>query len=249
MNRLFSVSKVGVFFDSYSPAVEKRRGGEVSVLQVRMRVEPFDAKLASSLDDGVGGDSNIKATVFSLNTGDPKANFTRHDFRLGLPRQTVEIFATPDTETCRVALAQGKVSATYVRSEKDTNALALALKFTFGPVGRDELELIHQLHRQQAWLTFSESEPMFDEELDDDGDPDDEDADADEKARRPAPMFDDDQNELHADDDVDGDETPSEAATRDAQRLVGARQNLHSHQSKRKPTAKADKPSARKKKR
>lgn len=242
MNQLFSTNKVGVFFDGYAPVNEKRRGGEVTCLQVKLRVEPFDAKLAASLDDGVGGDSNIKATIFSLSTGDPKPNFTRHDFKLGLPRQTLEIYATPDTDTCRIALAQAKITGTYVRGEKDSNALGLVLKATFGPVGRDELELIHMLHRQQAWINFVESEPLLDEEADDDGD-DDEDAetDADEKARRPAPMWDDQQPVLQADDEVDGDdeETPSKKATRATKRTKGVNRKLHSHQSKKKAATKA----------
>lgn len=225
MNRLFSVNKVGTFVDSYSPAIEKRRGGEVSVLKVKMRIEPFDARLASALDDGVGGDSNIKATIFQLTNGEPKKGFTRHDFKLPLPRQTVEIYATPDTEQCRVALAQGKVTGTYVRSEKDTNAMALVLNFVFGPVGRDELELIHQLHRQQAWLNFLEAEPLLDEEIDDADDEDgDADADGDEEAQ---PMF---PGQMIGDPPA---ETPSMEATADAQRSVGENRPLISHQKKR----------------
>lgn len=82
VNRLFSVGKVGAFVDGYRPAVEKRRAGEETVLVVQFRVEPFDAELAASLDDGVGGDSNIKSTIFKMADGEPKKAFTRHDFRL-----------------------------------------------------------------------------------------------------------------------------------------------------------------------
>ena len=43
--RLFSVGKVGVFVDNYSPGVEKRNGEETKVLILKLRVQPFDATL------------------------------------------------------------------------------------------------------------------------------------------------------------------------------------------------------------
>jgi hypothetical protein len=166
---LFDVNKIGVFVDSYSPGVEKRRGESVSVITLNLRIQPFDAKLATALDSGVGGDSNIKATIFSLNSGDPKKNFTRHDFKLALERQNLEIFPTPDTNKSRISLNQVRISGTYVRTQKDNAALALVFKATFGPVGRDELELIHSLHRMQTFVTFHQGEPILEdaEEVDD----------------------------------------------------------------------------------
>jgi hypothetical protein len=187
----------------------------VSVVTVKFRVQPFDAKLASALDAGVGGDCNIRPTVFSLNTTDPKPNFTRHDFKLGLVRQNLEIFASPDTPQSRIALQQAKISGCYVRTQKDMNALALCFKATFGPVGRDELELIHSLHRSQAFITFHEAEPLLDTE--DDGDEDL--TDADEKARKPpAPMWE------------EGDEkNPARASAPAANKPERAHRKLHSH--------------------
>jgi hypothetical protein len=180
--RLFSVHKVGAFVDTYSPGLEKRRGEDVSVLRVKFRVQPFDAKLASALDAGVGGDSNIRPTVFSLNTTDPKPNFTRHDFKLKIERQNLHLFASSDTTDARVVLDQAKIAGCYVRTQKDMNALALVFTATFGPVGRDQLELVHSLHRSQTFITFEEAEPLLGGE----GDDDDDTTDADEKARRPA---------------------------------------------------------------
>lgn len=214
--RLFNTGKVGAFVDTYTPGVEKRRGGDVSVVCVKFRVQPFDAKLAAALDAGVGGDSNIRPTIFSLNTTDPKPNFTRHDFKLSLERQNLEIFAAPDTEDSRIALTQAKITGCYVRTQKDMNALALVFKATFGPVGRDELELIHSLHRSQTFITFHESEPLLEMEEDE--------TDADVKAQAPIdgrkPMWDDDEKTA----------APSKAkpATERAHRP------LHSHQSKAK---------------
>lgn len=189
--RLFSSGKVGVFVDSYFPGVEKRRGEEVSVLTMKCRVQPFDPKLASSLDEGVGGDSNIRPTVFSLNTTDPKPNFSRHDFRLGLARQNLEIFASPDTTDARIVLLQAKITGYYVRTQKDINALAFCFKATWGPVGRDELELVHALHRSQAFISFQEAEPLIDTESHED---DDEPEEVKASDRQP-PVWDDDRPE------------------------------------------------------
>lgn len=224
--RLFKTGKIGMFVDSYNPGVEKRRGETVSVLTVKFRVQPFDSKLATLLDDGVGGDSNIKPTVFSLSNGDPKPNFTRHDFRLStLPRQNLEIFAAPDTEASRVMLTQAKISGCYVRTQKDISALAFAFKATFGPVGRDELELIHSLHRSQTFITFDEAEPLLDEEEDGESD---EGTEADQKARQPAPMWDDDPPAAAA-------AAPAEKTRRDRKNV---NRKLHVHTGKKKTAKK-----------
>lgn len=222
--RLFKSGKIGAFVDTYSPAIEKRRSEETSVLTIKFRVQPFDAKLATLLDDGVGEDSNIKATVFNLSTTEPKANFTRHDFKLGLARQNMHIFASPDTKDARVMLPQAKISGTFVRSQKDNNSLALIFKASFGPVGRDELELIHSLHRSQTFIRFEESEPLFELEEGDD----DEATDADQKAQTPidgrVPMWD------------DNDQPPAKRKAKPG--TARANRKLHSHQGKKKSTGK-----------
>lgn len=226
--RLFSVAKVGVFVDDYSPGVEKRAGEEVKVLTLKLRVQPFDSKLATALDEGVGDDSNIRATVFTLSTGEPKPNFSRHDFKLGLERQNLELFASPDTEVARMVLLQAKISGTYVREQKDMNAMAFVFKATFGPVGKDELEFVHSLHRSQIFITFHESEPLLGvENTEDDQDLDL--SDADEKARRPAPMFND-----------EGEEQLEPPTARE----VGARRKLHTGRSGKKATGRKRKAAA-----
>jgi hypothetical protein len=188
--RLFSVSKVGLFLDSYKGATEKRKQGEVKVVVMQLRVQPFDAKLAATIDDGVGDESNVRATLFKLNHPDPKAHLDRVNFALGCPRQILSIFASPDTEEARLAFDQVKISGTYARTEKGVNGYAFVFTATYGPAGRDELEFIqHWLHTQH-FVTFDESEPLlgFEEDGEDETD---EATDADEKARRPAPMWED----------------------------------------------------------
>jgi len=161
--RLFSTNKVPVNLDTYSPSLEKRHGEEVSVLVLSLRVQPFDSKLAVSLDAGIGS-GNIRSTVFSLNSGEPKKFFTRHDFHFELPRQDLVIYATSDTDASRLAISQAKISGTCVRVKDDV--FALCFKAAFGPVSRDELEFVHAWCHGQRAVTFEASEPSmeFEEE-------------------------------------------------------------------------------------
>lgn len=171
MSRLFSAPKVLVTCDTYSPGMEKRRGDEVGILTLTLRVQPFDAQLAVALDDGVGGDSNIRSTVFSHTTTDPRPHFTRHDFKLGLPRQLLTLYASRDTVESRIAIDQAKVSGTYVRMKDDE--LGFVFKVSFGPVSKEELEYIHAWHRGQRAVTFEASENPLDFEEDDEDEDDD----------------------------------------------------------------------------
>ena len=47
--RLFSVPKVPLFLDDYAPGMERRKDGEVKILTLMLRVQPFDAKLAKGI--------------------------------------------------------------------------------------------------------------------------------------------------------------------------------------------------------
>lgn len=192
--RLFNVSKVGLFCDSYVPGMEKRKGNnEVKVLTLTLRVQPFDAKLAGAIDDGIGEDSNVRATLFRLNNPEPKPHLQRVNFTLGCPRQNLIIFASPDTTDSRIALGQVKIAGTYARTEKNVNGYAFVFKASYGPAGRTEQEFIHEWMLSQRFVTFEESEPSL--EFESDGADEDDLTDADEKARevaaRPEPMWDD----------------------------------------------------------
>jgi hypothetical protein len=167
--RLFSVPKVGLFLDSYAPGIEKRRDEEVSILKLTLRVQPFDSKLATAIDDGLGDDSAVRSNLFKLSSGEPKPHLDQAAFSLGCPRQQLQVYAAPDAPEARIAFNQVKISGTYARTQKDVDGFAFVLKASFGPVGRDELEYVHAWFRTQRFVTFEEAEPgMFDDEADDD---------------------------------------------------------------------------------
>jgi hypothetical protein len=185
MQRLFSVPKVGLFCDTYKPGMEKRRGEEVAIVTLTLRVQPFDAKLATSIDDGLGDDSGVRPGLFRLNNAEPKPHIKTLGFRLDCPRQRMIIFATPDTDGSRFAFDQVKISGTYARDQKDVAGFAFVFNASFGPVGRDELEFVHSWYRGQKFVTFEEAEPSiaFEDESDITEDEPD--------GGSPAPMWDD----------------------------------------------------------
>lgn len=197
--KLFEVAKVGCFLEGVAHAMEKRRGEDVKVLTLTLRVSPLDSKLATAMPDGV------KPTLFKLNSGDPKDTLRRVEFALGMERQLLHVFAAPDTTKATRALDQVRIHATYARVPKGRQIFDFVFRATFGPVGRDELEFVQGWLLTQKFVTFEAAEPgMFDEVVDDDDD--EEGTDADQKARtaaQPEPMWDDD--------DLDG-EKPAAAA-------------------------------------
>lgn len=159
--RLFEIAKVGCVLDGVSHSLEKRRGEDVKVLTLTLKIAPFTAQHAATMPDGV------KPTLFNLNSGDPKQTLRRVDFALGVERQQLHVFASPDTDAPTFVLDQVKVHGTYARVQKDRNGFDFVLRATFGPVGRDELEWIQQWLLTQTFVTFQEAEPLLD--MEDDG--------------------------------------------------------------------------------
>src|SRR3990167_1347103 len=158
--RLFNVGKIPVFLDKCEKGIEKRKDGDAKIQRLTLRIQPFDAKLAAALDEGteIG---NVRSTVFKLNSGEPRENFTRHEFSLAIPRQLLECFASTDTPTSRVGLDGVKIHGAYVRIQADMNNLALVIKASFGPASRDELEFLEYWFRAQQAVTFKEGDPSL----------------------------------------------------------------------------------------
>ena len=221
--RLFNVPKVGLFLDKYIPSMEKRRDGEVKIFTLTLRVQPFDAKLALSIDDGVGEDSNVRPTLFMMGHPDPKPHLQRVNFSIGCPRQNMAIFASSDTAEARILFQQVRIGGTYARTEKNVNGYAFVFQASLGPVSRQEQEYIHEWMLSQRFVTFEESEPSL--EFEADGSDEDEGTDADQKAQQPidgrAPMWDDEPP------------APSKAKPGTAR----ANRKLHSHQTKKQKSA------------
>lgn len=191
--RLFKTNKVPIFLDNYTPGTERRRGETVKIITLHLRVQPFDSKLAHSIDDGLQNDSGVKDALFRLTDGEPKKHRTRVNFSLGCTQQNLIMYASTDTATSRMAFAQCRIGGEYARTQKDVNAYAFCFKASFGPVGRDEMEFVHSWLGSQLAVTFEESEEQieYDAQPDTEYDEDDMPKGAP-KAPSEPPMFGDD---------------------------------------------------------
>lgn len=159
--RLFSVNKVPIFCDSYTPGIEKRRGEQVSIVTLTLRVQPFDAKLATAIDDGLG-DNGVRSQLFKLSTAEMRPHIDRVNFSLDCPRQQLQVFASTDTEDASIAFDQVKISGAYARTSKDVDGYAFVVRASFGPVGPAELAYIHTWYATQRAVSFLEAEPSLD---------------------------------------------------------------------------------------
>lgn len=186
MQRLFSVPKIGLFLDGFGPGIEKRRDESVKIIKATFRLQPFDAKLATAIDDGLSDNSGVRAALFKLSSTDPKPHIERLNFSLSCPRQNMEIFAAPDTDESRIIFLQVKIGGVYARTQKDLDGYAFVFNGSFGAVDRATLEFLQHWYQSQQFVTFTESEPSMDF-----SDEVNEDEDDEPFATRPAPMFDD----------------------------------------------------------
>lgn len=187
MQKLFSVPKVGLFLDNFSLGSEKRRDDTVKIIKATFRLQPFDAKMATAIDDGLSDNSGVRAALFKLSSVDPKPHIERLNFGLSCPRQNMEIFASPDTDESRIALLQVKIGGVYARTQKDLDGYAFVFNGSFGPVDRATLEFLQHWYQGQQFVTFEEAEPSLEfseEEVD-------EEAGEDAAAEEQQPTFDD----------------------------------------------------------
>jgi hypothetical protein len=187
--RFFNQPKIRCYLDGFSPGEEKRRGEATKVIKMSLRVQPFDAKLAVSIDEGLAGESSVRSQLFSLQTAEPRPMIDRLNMKLSVPRQTLRLFMAPDQETCRVALSQVRIHGAYARTQKDQGGFAFCFKGTFGPVGRDELELLQLWYLNTMFVTFEEAEPSMEFDPIEPGE--DEDVPSVAELSRPLPSWDD----------------------------------------------------------
>lgn len=179
--KLFDVKKIGVFCDDIKHKNETRKSGDTKVLVLRLRVDPFDHKLALALADVV------RTTLFKLNHPDPQPHIRRCDFALGIERQQMEVFASSDTAKASIAFDHVKISGVYVRTKKDANGYVLVFDATFGPVADRELAYCEAWRGTQRSCSFDAAAPNLEFEGETDEDDDDED---EQPAARPPLQFD-----------------------------------------------------------
>jgi len=160
--QLFSVPKVGFFLDAITHGTETRNGDEVKIVTLTLRVPNMPAQLASAMP------GPVRLALFkSTEGGTPRAHLKRVEFKLGVPRQELEVYASSDTEDPSINFDQAKVVGTVARVDKDDTNWTLLVKVSFGPVDKTELEYIEAWRLGQRWVTFYAAEAgLFDGEDD-----------------------------------------------------------------------------------
>lgn len=178
--KLFSTGKTGVFLESLTHRMEKRKSGEVKVEVLSCAISPLTVQLAGAIDESVRG-----ALYRRTDGAEPHHHVGGIDFRLAMERQDIEVFTTPDTEKASIVLDQVKIEKLRARLHKDSNAYTFTFKAVF-MAGAKQAEFVRNWLYSQRFLSFNLSEPDLDLI-----DTDDE-ADEEPETMRPAPMFDDD---------------------------------------------------------
>ena len=176
---MFDAGKIGCFCDSIVHSTENRRGTETKIVVLGLRVDPLSTQLASALDQ------RVRNTLFRVDDTTPQAHLKRADFALGVLRQNLHIFATPETEKATRMLSQVQITGVAAKVHKDRNEFSLTFKASFGPADKHELEFIEDWRNNQKFIRFERSEPGLFEDIDEDDEVDAK------PVSRPAPMWDD----------------------------------------------------------
>lgn len=180
--KLFDVKKIGLTCDTITHTTEKRQDGEVKVIQLRLRVAPFDSKLAAALHP------DVRTTLFRLGHPDAHPHLARVNFALGVPRQFMELYATPESAEPTMAFDHVKITGIYARTQSGMNNMfVLAFDATFGPVSDKELGFCEAWRKTMKFGNFDEAEAS--DLFIDRGEDDDEDGDDDGQQALPDPEF------------------------------------------------------------
>jgi len=152
-HKLFDVGKVGLTCDAITHTTEKRTDGEAKVIQLTLRVAPFDAKLATALHPAV------RATLFKLGNVEAHQHLARVNFSLGVPRQFIEIYASPDSPKATMGLDHVLITGIYARTQKGMrDTFMLVFKATFGPVSDRELGFAESWRNTMKFGSFEEAD-------------------------------------------------------------------------------------------
>lgn len=180
---LFSVGKIPMYCEGITHRLESRKSGETKVVDLSLKIQPFNQQLASALDQDEYG--FVKRTLFKMASGDPVIGLRAVEFRLPADRQRLLCFAAPDTEQASICLDQVKVTKLRARASKDATGWTLYIGVSFGPLSKDELEYVNRFYTAQAFITWEAAEPSLEFDAEGKGD-------EDEEHERPAPMWDED---------------------------------------------------------
>lgn len=158
--RLFDTDHVAAYLDAVTLRLEKTKDTEHKVIDLTLRVQPFDAVLAASLHP------DVRALLFTGDAdGTPKPLLKSAELRLqDVPHQHIDcaLLPPPDEAVGPFVLRDAEITDPRVRTEKGVDGYALIFYATIGPVGRDELEYVVNWYTQARYLTFTEAQMPLD---------------------------------------------------------------------------------------
>lgn len=142
---------VPVYLDAVTLRLDKKT--EDKLVDLTLRVQPFDADLAEALHP------DVRALLFTGTTPHPLVKAV--ELRVAVDTQHIECSQSADEPIGLFTLREVEISDPRVRTEKGVDGLALVFYATLGPVGRDELEQIVHWYTQVRYLTFNEAQAML----------------------------------------------------------------------------------------
>ncbi len=154
--RFFDDDNIGAYLDDIGHRAEKTKDGkELKLVDLTLRVQPFTAELAGSLDP------DVRALLFSLSDATPKAKLKEVRFRLTVPKQQLLIRLLPELAE-QIVLCDCEITDVRARTEKGIDGYGLVFYVTYGPASPHELEYVCDWLTQQRFVTFQPQQPALD---------------------------------------------------------------------------------------
>jgi hypothetical protein len=154
--RLFDDDKIGCYLDAIGHRVEKTKNGDdLKVVDLTLRVQPFTASTAVSVDP------DVRALLFAMTDGEPKPLIKAVELALPIPNQRLTVYAAPDMTEASAILHDVEITRPRARTEKDVDGFGFVFYASVGPVDGDTLEYLQRWHTEQRFVTFEQQQPAL----------------------------------------------------------------------------------------
>lgn len=165
--QLFTAKKIAMYCESAIHRVEQRANGDVKVVELVLRIDDFDAQLASALNQDTYG--VVKRTLFRMSDDEPVLDLRAVEFAPLAARQQMHCYETPDNARAAIVFDQVKVTKVRAKLAKGATVWTFYVHVAFGPVSKTELEYVSRFFASELFTTWEAAEPSleFEAEKDD----------------------------------------------------------------------------------
>jgi len=155
--RFFDDDQIGCFLDDIGHRVEKAKNGttEHKVIDLTLRVQPFTAELAISLDP------DVRALLFTMGDSTPKPKLKAVTFALTIPPQQLTMRLAPELLD-QIMLEACTIRSVRARTQKDLDGFALIFGVSYGPASPADLAYVTEWLTQQRFVTFHPQQAVLD---------------------------------------------------------------------------------------